>query len=89
MKFALSALAAAMIAASPVVAAEFSAQQKAAIDQQIRAFRRAVRRQIEGSDYQIIHCRDIFGGFPVCKMADYHEAKVVLELARSRTTFAS
>ena len=38
MKFALSALAGALLVAMPVAAEEFSAAEKAAIDQQIRAY---------------------------------------------------
>ena len=51
--------------------------------EQVRTFRRAVRRQVEGNDYDVIHFRSAFGGLPVCELRDYLDAKLIFELAIS------
>ena len=32
---------------------------------QIQAFQRALKRQLEGADYDVVHCRDSWSGIPV------------------------
>ncbi|MCA9666667.1 MAG: glycosyltransferase family 4 protein, partial [Myxococcales bacterium] len=49
-------------------------------EERVSAFQRAVRRQIEGSDYDVIHVRDAAGALPVCEMKAYHGARVVFEV---------
>lgn len=50
--------------------------------QQVEVFRRALRRQLEGADYDVIHLRDACGGPPACQASQSHETKLVFELAR-------
>src|SRR3979409_2458474 len=32
---------------------------------QIQAFQRALKRQLDGADYDVVHCRDSWSGIPV------------------------
>src|SRR5580692_2339083 len=32
---------------------------------QIQAFQRALKRQLDGADYEVVHCRDSWSGLPV------------------------
>ena len=50
---------------------------------QIQAFQRALKRQLEGADYDVIHCRDAWSAMPVIEQRDRHEYAVVYDLSRS------
>jgi glycosyltransferase involved in cell wall biosynthesis len=57
---------------------------------QIQAFQRALRRQLDGADYDFVHCRDSWSGIPVLEARDRLGYAVVYDLARSplgETTF--
>ncbi len=45
------------------------------------AFERAVRRQFESEEYQLVHFTDPFGGYPICELKRQHNFKVVYEVA--------
>jgi glycosyltransferase involved in cell wall biosynthesis len=51
--------------------------------EQIEVFRRAVRRQLEGVDYDVVHFRCPWGGRPVCERKGELGARMVFEVARS------
>ena len=53
------------------------------IREQVEVFRRAVRRQIEGNDYEAIHFRSAYGGKPICERRGYLESRLVFEVAIS------
>lgn len=53
------------------------------LSEQIEAFRRAVRRQLEPADYDIIHFRSAWAGQPVCECKQETGAKLVFEVALS------
>jgi len=50
---------------------------------QIEAFQRALKRQLEGADYDVVHCRDGFAGLPVIELRDRLGYAVVYDLSRS------
>jgi glycosyltransferase involved in cell wall biosynthesis len=50
---------------------------------QIQSFQRALRRQLEGADYDIVHCRDAWSGLPVLEARSRFDYAVVYDLARS------
>ena len=52
-----------------------------ALTEQVEAFRRAIRRQLEGEEYDVIHLRSAWGGRAV--LAGGPTAKLVYEIARS------
>lgn len=54
--------------------------------EQVEAFRRAVRRQLEGAEYDLIHFRSAYGGVPVCNLKEYLDSKLVYEVAISSST---
>jgi glycosyltransferase involved in cell wall biosynthesis len=57
---------------------------------QIQAFQRALKRQLEGADYDVVHCRDSWSGIPVLEARARLGYAVVYDLARSplgETTF--
>lgn len=54
--------------------------------EQVEAFRRAVKRQLEGAEYDLIHFRSAYGGLPVCNLKEYLDCKLVYELAVSSST---
>lgn len=54
--------------------------------EQVEAFRRAVRRQLEGAEYDLIHFRSAYGGVPVCNLKEYLDSKLVFEVALSSST---
>ncbi len=54
--------------------------------EQVEAFRRAVRRQLEGAEYDLIHFRSAYGGVPVCNLKEYLDCKLVYEVALSSST---
>lgn len=45
------------------------------------SFRRAVRRQIEGEQYDVVHVRGPLEGLPVCELRDAKGFKIVYEFA--------
>ncbi len=49
---------------------------------QIQAFRRALRRQLEGADYDIVHFRDGWSGLPVIEVAKRLNLRTVFDAAR-------
>jgi len=49
----------------------------------IEAFRRALGRQLEGADYDIVHFRDGWSGIPVLEMRDRLRFATVFDAARS------
>ncbi len=54
--------------------------------EQVEAFRRAVRRQLEGAEYDLIHFRSAYGGLPVCSLKEYLDCKLVYEVALCSST---
>jgi hypothetical protein len=53
------------------------------LTEQAEAFRRAVRRQLRGVDYEAVHFRCPWGGRPVCELASELSARAMFEMARS------
>jgi glycosyltransferase involved in cell wall biosynthesis len=51
--------------------------------EQVEAFRRAVRRQLDGVDYDVVHFRCPWGGRPVCERKGELGAGTIFEVARS------
>jgi glycosyltransferase involved in cell wall biosynthesis len=59
---------------------------------QIQAFQRALKRQLDGADYDVVHCRDSWSGLPVLDARSRLGYAVVYDLTRSplgETTFDS
>jgi glycosyltransferase involved in cell wall biosynthesis len=57
---------------------------------QIQAFQRALKRQLDGADYDVVHCRDSWSGLPVLEARSRLGYAVVYDLTRSplgETTF--
>jgi glycosyltransferase involved in cell wall biosynthesis len=57
---------------------------------QIQAFQRALKRQLDGADYDVVHCRDSWSGVPVLEARSRLGYAVVYDLSRSplgETTF--
>jgi glycosyltransferase involved in cell wall biosynthesis len=57
---------------------------------QIQAFQRALKRQLDGADYDVVHCRDSWSGIPVLDARQRLGYAVVYDLSRSplgETTF--
>src|SRR5450755_3840232 len=50
---------------------------------QIQSFQRALRRQLDGADYDVIHCRDSWSCIPVLEARARFGFAVVYDLARS------
>jgi len=50
---------------------------------QIQSFQRALKRQLDGADYDIIHCRDSWSGIPVLEARARLGYAVVYDLTRS------
>jgi glycosyltransferase involved in cell wall biosynthesis len=50
---------------------------------QIQAFQRALRRQLDGADYDVVHCRDSWSGIPVLEARARLGYAVVYDLTRS------
>ena len=50
---------------------------------QIQAFQRALKRQLDGADYDVVHCRDSWSGLPVLEARARLGYRVVYDLARS------
>jgi glycosyltransferase involved in cell wall biosynthesis len=54
-----------------------------AIGEQVEAFRRAVRRQVEGNEYDAIHFRSAWGGLPICQRKGALESRLIYDVAIS------
>ncbi|MDB4958213.1 MAG: glycosyl transferase group 1 [Myxococcales bacterium] len=50
---------------------------------QIQAFQRALRRQLDGADYDVVHCRDSWSGIPVLEARSRLDYAVVYDLSRA------
>ncbi|MBS1120221.1 MAG: glycosyl transferase group 1 [Deltaproteobacteria bacterium] len=50
---------------------------------QIQAFQRALKRQLDGADYDVVHCRDSWSGIPVLESRSRLGYAVVYDLTRS------
>jgi glycosyltransferase involved in cell wall biosynthesis len=50
---------------------------------QIQAFQRALKRQLDGADYDVVHCRDSWSGIPVLEARARFGYAVVYDLTRS------
>jgi glycosyltransferase involved in cell wall biosynthesis len=50
---------------------------------QIQAFQRALKRQLEGADYDVVHCRDSWSGIPVLEARSRLGYAVVYDLTRA------
>jgi glycosyltransferase involved in cell wall biosynthesis len=64
--------------------------QEADLRSQIQAFQRALKRQLDGADYDVVHCRDSWSAIPVLEAKARLGYSVVYDLARSplgETTF--
>ncbi len=64
--------------------------QDADLRSQIQAFQRALKRQLDGADYDVVHCRDGWSGIPVIEARARLGYAVVYDLTRSplgETTF--
>ncbi|HEX4453938.1 MAG TPA: glycosyltransferase [Kofleriaceae bacterium] len=56
---------------------------EAALDAQIQSFQRALKRQLEGADYDVVHCRDAWSGHTVLEARERLGYSVVYDLARA------
>jgi len=50
--------------------------------EQIESFRRALRRQLEGADYDLVHFRDGWSGIPILAVRDRLKLRTVFDVAR-------
>jgi glycosyltransferase involved in cell wall biosynthesis len=50
---------------------------------QVQAFQRALRRQLEGADYDVVHCRDGWSGMPVLEGKERFGYAIVYDLTRA------
>src|SRR5688500_15582590 len=50
---------------------------------QVQAFQRALKRQLDGADYDVVHCRDSWSGIPVLEARGRLGYAVVYDLTRS------
>ncbi|MGE0869327.1 MAG: glycosyltransferase family 4 protein [Kofleriaceae bacterium] len=57
--------------------------QEAGLGAQIQAFQRALKRQLDGADYEIVHCRDSWSAVPVLEARSRLDYAVVYDLTRS------
>ena len=65
-------------------------QHEADLRSQVQAFQRALKRQLDGADYDVVHCRDSWSGIPVLDARSRLGYAVVYDLTRSplgETTF--
>ncbi len=53
---------------------------------QVQAFQRALRRQLEGADYDVVHCRDGWSGVPVLEGKERFGYAMVFDLTRAPMT---
>ena len=56
---------------------------EAALDAQIQSFQRALKRQLEGADYDVVHCRDAWSGHTVLEARERLGYSVVYDLTRA------
>ncbi|MDQ3369400.1 MAG: glycosyltransferase family 4 protein, partial [Myxococcota bacterium] len=64
--------------------------QESDLRSQIQAFQRALKRQLDGADYDVVHCRDSWSAIPVLEARQRLGYAVVYDLTRSplgETTF--
>lgn len=57
--------------------------QEADVRSQVQAFQRALKRQLDGADYDVVHCRDSWSGIPVLEAKNRLGYAVVYDLTRS------
>jgi glycosyltransferase involved in cell wall biosynthesis len=57
--------------------------QEAELRLQIQAFQRALKRQLDGADYDVVHCRDSWSAMPVLEARARLGYAVVYDLSRS------
>ena len=57
--------------------------QEADLRSQIQSFQRALKRQLDGADYDVVHCRDSWSGTPVLEARARLGYAMVYDLARS------
>src|SRR5262245_3693896 len=50
---------------------------------QVQAYQRALRRQLDGADYDVVHCRDGWSGIPVLEARARLGYAVVFDLTRA------
>src|SRR5579862_4773262 len=50
---------------------------------QIQSFQRALKRQLDGADYDVVHCRDGWSGIPVLEARSRLDYAVVYDLTRA------
>ena len=50
---------------------------------QVQAFQRALKRQLDGADYDVVHCRDAWACIPVLEARSRLGYAVVYDLARA------
>jgi len=51
--------------------------------EQVAAFRRAVRRQVESNEYDVIHVRSAWAGLPVFQLREHLDGTVIFDLGLS------
>jgi len=56
---------------------------EADLQAQIQSFQRALKRQLDGADYDVVHCRDSWSGIPVLEARSRLGYAMVYDLARS------
>jgi glycosyltransferase involved in cell wall biosynthesis len=56
---------------------------EADLGSQVQAFQRALKRQLDGADYDVVHCRDSWSGTPVLEARSRLGYAMVYDLARS------
>ena len=56
---------------------------EADLKSQVQAFQRALKRQLDGADYDFVHCRDSWSGIPVLEARARMGFAVVYDLTRS------
>src|SRR3954470_18313053 len=57
--------------------------QDADLKSQIQAYQRALKRQLDGADYDVVHCRDAWSCIPVLEARARMGYAVVYDLTRS------
>src|SRR5258708_40090653 len=57
--------------------------QEADLRAQVQSFQRALKRQLDGADYDVVHCRDSWSGIPVLEARQRLGYAMVYDLARS------
>src|SRR4030095_13093478 len=57
--------------------------QDADLRAQIQAFQRALKRALDGADYDVVHCRDSWSCLPVLEARSRFDFAVVYDMTRS------